>query len=146
MAHVTKTISDSTGAPHDIARASCVWGFVASVDVFRTASSWLTDSYIDFLKGCRGASLHCSFDLNREARHGNCSLWRLIPKHHYWDHLLGRAGSQRLNPSNFWTFAEEGFIGRVVSISKAVRAGGLARDSNISKRFLTHFETQVVQH
>ena len=144
MAEVARGISDRTDDRHDVARACCLWGYVASVDVFRGASLWLTDEEADILKDCRGSSLRCNFVLNREARLAGSSLWRLIPKHHYWDHLLRRAVPQRLNAANFWTFAEQDFVGRVVAMSKAVKKGGLARDSNISKRFLMHSETQVI--
>lgn len=96
--------------------ATCLWGFVRALDIFKTSGLFLDDRQRRDLETARKAALLSHAHLARDAISNGTQLFRTIPKHHFCDHIFRAPNGWNFACS--WCFADEDFIGRLVRINR----------------------------
>ena len=77
--------------------------------------------------------------LSKEAADDEAShRWRLTPKVHLFQELAEFQGPAHGNPRNFWTYADEDFVGWIVKIARS-RGGGANQAGTAAARVMQRY-------
>ncbi len=76
--------------------------------------------------------------MSKAALDAGIKAWKMVPKFHLFQHL-GEVQEQRFgNPSQWWVYADEDYVGDSIEIAKSCHPSTLA-ETSIFKFVLFHF-------
>ena len=121
--------------------ATMMWGYTEMMSIMQRSSQWLTDAQSDALGLARSAALFCNARLASAALAADRAIWPMKPKHHLVDHMCREAIASRHNPTYFWTFCDEDFIGVMKRLATKCHRTTLAE--RVCQRFLVRYFTRL---
>ena len=111
------------GNRQDDLRANTLWGFTHSIRLLQQCPCILSLRQCAQLEQCRKSALLCYGTLSAESAEAGSNLWVSKPKWHMYDHCIRLAIKERLNPTYWWCFSDETFIGLIGRLAKSVSNG-----------------------
>ena len=103
---------------HARLRMTCLWGLADFLHVLDTQGHWLDRHARARVKHAATAYLMCYQHLSREAHDDGKLLWKVLPKHHYFGHMVRDAWTSGWNCRFDATFALEDFGGHVAKLNR----------------------------
>ena len=119
--------------------ASCAWTYM---ELLKKIESWpllLTAEQAEYFFKTGQSHLMMYSQLRKQSSEQdgrdsiNRSLWQLMPKHHYFQHLLFTVREERVNPAYFTLLCAESFVGTIARMAR------LSHRSTLSKRVIEKY-------
>ena len=102
--------------------------------VCETADRYFTDAQATQLWRAGSLFLAVYSGLAAEAVKDKVHAWQIVPKHHYFCHLILESYAGRLNPAYHHCFADEDFVGQVARSTCKLHRNTLSRQ--VCQRYL----------
>ena len=122
LSEVTLEYSGRGNPQHDLL-ANTLWGFTHSIRLLQQWPLILSLRQCAQLEECRRSALVCYGTLSAESAEAGSNLWVSKPKWHMYDHCLRLAIQERINPTFWWCFSDETFIGLLGRLAKIAANG-----------------------
>ena len=128
-----------SGNDHDNARANALWGYSTMIKTLQAAPIVLGDDHCKDVEVCRQAALYSHGALSWAGALTKSGTWLTKPKMHLLDHCIRRALRDRVNPTYFWVFSDESFVGMIRNIARRCH-GGVALERTLCERWMILFD------
>ena len=130
-AFLAKKASDfDWGTPHTQLRRTCLWAYNEWHYVLDGADLILTDDQAAAAYRAGSLFLLAYGALASEAVANEMYLWKLRPKHHYFQHMVEFAAQYKMNPRKLQCLADEDYLGKIKRVCKQLHK------SNVCLRYL----------
>ena len=124
------------GSPEAKARNVCAWAFAELDHIFDSADRELTEHEIRRSSYAAYAYLSTYSWLAEQAANLGLALYRIRPKHHYFQHIIDRTAEDKQNPRSLSCTGEETFMGIMKRIGKACHGSSIY--TRIFQRYLLY--------
>jgi len=140
--HLLKVVSAlanerSNGSQLHKHRALMCEALVKFYDIIHESGYYITDG-ATFKQAASQFQLNYQW-LSQNAMQNGQHLWSVVPKHHFFEHLVDQALFE--NPKMFWVYTGEDFVGRLCRVAHFVLPGKATHDltSFLVERYLIGF-------
>jgi len=117
----------NSGSVHDTRRLELVRDLALFYDTLRDEGRILSQRArnIMFRVGTTIPTLYAH--LAAEAASNNVKAWKIVPKHHLFQHLCLHQAHRFGNPRFYWTYADEDMVGHMMEVAKSCHPSTLTQ-------------------
>ena len=134
LSEVTCEYTGRGDPQHDL-RANALWGFTHAIRQLQQWPLILNLRQCGQLEECRRSALLCYGAQSAASAEAHSNLWVTKPKWHMFDHCMRLACEERLNPTFWWCFSDEAFIGCIGRLAKSLN-NGLSLELAVVKKWM----------
>ena len=133
---VEKTKQDHS-SQHKKTVAAAVWSLNEFFTGMREADRFLTDAEIDRLEGAGKLFCLAYQNLSMHAHRRGVLMWNVVPKMHFFCHIIDDLRKERVNPRFNHCFCDEDFVGRIARIA------GVTHRNSMNRRTLDRYLCKI---